>query len=142
MLREITLVLAVLGLIPALGFIALYGTTSPWWRSPGGRHLMSFAVAALLLFLWWSLEILIGSYPGRQVLRFVVAASFVTLMWWRLFALVYLHFGLLRKHFNGDSVDSTPRRRASDPPPCGASTLGESQAEEREDARGRHTTEP
>ena len=142
MLRDITLVLTVLGLIPALSFITLYGTTSPWWRSSGGRHLMSFSVAALLLFLWWSLELLVGSYPGRQTLRFVVAASFVTLMWWRFFVLLHLHFGLLRNHFNGNSRDSTPRRRASDPPPCGASTLRSPQAEESEDARGRHTTEP
>ena len=142
MLREITMWLVASGLVPSAGFVLLYGFTSPWWRSPGGRHLMSFAVAAFLLFSWGFFALYIGDYPGRRLLRTLAAASFVGLAWWRFLVLLHLHFGMFRHHFNGDPMDKNPGRRSDDPPPCGASTLRSPQAEESEDARGRHTTEP
>jgi len=120
MLRDITLTLAVLGIVPGVGFTVLYGSTSPWWRSAGGRHLMSFSLGATMLFLWWSLEFLVGSYPGRQVLRLVLAVSFVGLMWWRFLVLLHLHFGVFQRHFHEDGDgEGSPRRRKTDLPPGG-----------------------
>ena len=118
MLREITMWLVAFGIIPSLGFVLLYGFTSPWWKSPGGRHLMSFAAAAFLLFVWVFLTLIFDEFTGRRVLRLIVAASFVTLAWWRFIVLLRLHFGFLRNHFNGDdAMEGGPRRRADDPPP-------------------------
>lgn len=121
MLREITMWLVGSGLIPSAGFILLYGLTSPWWRSPGGRHLMSFAVAAFLLFTWGFLALRLGDYTGRRVLRFLVVVSFVGLSWWRFIALLHLHFGLLARRSRRDGQEEdlgrTLSRRSSDPPP-------------------------
>ena len=126
LIREVTMWVVFSGIVSSAGFILLYGFTSPWWRSPGGRHLMSFAVAAFLLFVWGFLALYIGDYPGRRILRVAVAASFVGLSWWRFLVLLHLHFGLLhhRQHdedigraLSRRSEDEIPRREGTDAPP-------------------------
>ena len=108
MIREFTMWLMALGLVPSLGFVLLYGLTSPWWRSAGGRHLMSFAIAAFLLFLWGFLTLLLDEYTGRRTLRLLVTVAFASLAWWRFLVLLHLHFGLLRSFYQDKELNDWP----------------------------------
>lgn len=94
-----------------LTFVAVYGTTAPWYRSEMGWHMMAF-VFSLGLILGLSLAYRIwGEYPGRKVLLIVAFGLLTVLLWQR----VYLVIRAQRpptKHRAGQWLTAAYRRLA------------------------------
>jgi hypothetical protein len=80
-------VLFVASAIPAVASVLVFARV-PWWRTPLGRHLMSYmAVIAAVLGLG-CLRLVIGQPPAFEAIRTAVFALVPVVMWWRLIVLV------------------------------------------------------
>lgn len=56
-----------------LGFVLWYARTSPWERSPAGRHIMANSATLLVLLALLVTEFVWKDMPGRDAVRLVVA---------------------------------------------------------------------
>lgn len=68
-------------------FVVLYWvhTKGQWIHGRIGRHLMAFSIAVSQALTAYMLRILLGDFPGREVIMFFALISLVFVVWWRTF---------------------------------------------------------
>jgi hypothetical protein len=81
----------IVGAAASIAFVALYGVSARWYRSPEGRHLMTFtgAIGTILVFTAYrNLSTTARPSPlGVEIARLVIFGAVAALLVWR--------FGLL-----------------------------------------------
>ncbi len=88
-MRQLGDVLAHVTTLSVLGFVLLYASLAPWWRTPIGRNIMALAVAHLLVFALISANLIWGlDWAGRQGVRVATFATIGLIFIWRAAILV------------------------------------------------------
>lgn len=64
-------------------FPILYATYAPWRSSESGQHVMWFSVVVAVALTQYIPRLLLGSYPGREIVSFAVIIGAGIVTWWR-----------------------------------------------------------
>lgn len=77
----------VLSAIPAVLSVIVFARV-PWWKSPLGRHMMSYMVVMAGVLSLGCVRLAIGFVPAFETARAIIFAGVPFVMWWRLGVLV------------------------------------------------------
>jgi len=69
-------------------FPVLYTVLAPWWRSPTGRHLFSFAMMIAVIFAVIMLPKVFGDYTGRNMVRLSSYTAMTVILWRHVWLLI------------------------------------------------------
>ncbi len=82
--------------VAGLTFVIAYAMTQPWWKSPIGRHMMSFMAGFTLILILSMLGYFFPDMPGRTEVRLFTWALIPILFTWRTVILLRI-----KKYSNG-----------------------------------------
>ena len=92
--------------LTVLGFVMIYASIAPWWRTPIGRNIMALAVANLLVFALISANLVWGlDWVGRQGVRVATFAAISSIFAWRTIILVREQFHARRAEKEAPRVE-------------------------------------
>lgn len=81
--------------IPALLFPLFYARAR-WERTSIGRQTMALSVSLAMILVISTVTAIFHDYPGRTLVRLVVFATIVPVLWWRLGNLISIQRGYAR----------------------------------------------
>lgn len=68
-INEIANYVLIIGSLPALAFLLIFGIGSPWYRSPLGRVIFLLALSIVTFYGVAMANVLFDEYPGRGWIR-------------------------------------------------------------------------
>lgn len=92
----ILLVGVVWSVVAGLAFVVIYAVTQPWWKTPVGRHMMSFMAGMTMILMLSLVGYFFPDIGWRKELRIFTWTLIPFLFTWRTFILLFV-----KKYQNG-----------------------------------------
>lgn len=74
--------------VGAVTFMAIYSTTSRWWRNAPGRYVWTFGAVMVTTLVLAAIRLVYGSLPYPEFIRAIINIAFTGLIWGAVVALI------------------------------------------------------
>jgi hypothetical protein len=88
--------MVILTTLGSVVFVTAYARLAPWRSTLMGKHVMTSMVVILIVSGMATAAVFFGNqWPGRNIIRFLAWSSICTIIWWRVYLLVYAQRGVV-----------------------------------------------